>query len=386
MKVQHFKARIELLGINPFVFVPGKLLKEIFRQAGKDKGHILVRGYVNRKRFAAYIDIAASGAGCSDFGCLHRCTLVRACEYRFGFLLLTSTFIFIWARFQAGRTMKSPPLAVPARCAKLNRTMQTVLITGTTSGIGLTIANKLHANGYKVYGTSRNPDQYRDKVKFELLELDVTSGVSIQNCVASFLSRSATIDALINNAGIGVCGSAEETSKELANKQFQTNFWGTVDITKAFLPIMRQQRTGKIITIGSLAGLIGVPFQSYYSASKHALEGFYKSLRFELKPFNIHVSVIEPGFFKTNLNQALEYAEATISDYNSTRDNALKIFSNSIKNAPSPEPVAEIALKILRSKNPRFSYRVGRDAKLLPFLQFMFTSLFEWGAAKKFKT
>lgn len=160
--------------------------------------------------------------------------------------------------------------------------MQTVLITGATSGIGLKIANKLHANGYKVYGTSRNPDQYRDKVKFELLELDITSAVSIQNCVSTFSSKSAIIEALINNAGIGVCGSAEETSKELADKQFQTNFWGVVDLTKAFLPIMRPQRNGKIITIGSLAGLIGVPFQSYYSASKHALEGFFKSLRLEI--------------------------------------------------------------------------------------------------------
>ncbi|GLU57340.1 SDR family oxidoreductase [Dyadobacter frigoris] len=264
--------------------------------------------------------------------------------------------------------------------------MQTVLITGATSGIGLTIANKLHANGYKVYGTSRNPDQYQHKVKFKLLELDVTSRLSIENCVTAFLSKSATIDVLINNAGIGVCGSAEETSRELADKQFQTNFWGCVDVTKAFLPVMRQQRNGKIITIGSLAGLIGVPFQSYYSASKHALEGFYKSLRFELKTFDIHVSVIEPGFFKTNLNQAFEFAESTISDYDGTRKNALKSFSDSINNAPSPEPVADIALKILRSKKPGFSYRVGWDAKLLPFLQFMFTSLFEWGAARKFKT
>jgi NAD(P)-dependent dehydrogenase (short-subunit alcohol dehydrogenase family) len=263
--------------------------------------------------------------------------------------------------------------------------MQTVIITGATSGIGLTIANRLHNNGFKVYGTSRLPDKHTDKVDFELLPLDITSEASVQNFIALFLTKSTTIDVLINNAGIGICGSAEETSKELAEKQFQTNFWGAVYVTKAILPIMRQQRHGKIITIGSLAGLIGVPFQSYYAASKHALEGFFKSLRFELKSFNIQVSVIEPGFFKTNLHHAFEFAEPSINDYDHIRANALGVFSNSIENAPSPEPVADTVLKVLHSKTQRFSYRVGNDAKLLPFLQFAFNKLFEIGTAKKFK-
>jgi len=92
----------------------------------------------------------------------------------------------------------------------------------------LTIANKLHSSGFKVYGTSRTPDRHKDKVAFELLQLDITSETSIHNCIASFLSKSATIDVLINNAGIAIKGSAEETSKELADKQFQTNFWGAV--------------------------------------------------------------------------------------------------------------------------------------------------------------
>jgi short-subunit dehydrogenase len=263
--------------------------------------------------------------------------------------------------------------------------MQAVLITGATSGIGLCIANKLHDNGFKVFGTSRFPDRHQYKVKFELLPLDVTSATSVQECIASVLSKSATLDVLINNAGIGICGSAEETSTELSHKQFQTNFWGAVNMTKAVLPSMRQQKTGKIITIGSLAGLIGVPFQAYYAASKHAIEGFFKSLRFEVKSINIKVSVIEPGFFKTNLHEALEYAEPGISDYDDIRTGALAVFSKSINNAPSPNPIAETVLKILNSKNPRFSYRVGNEAKTLPFLQFTFYRLLELGTAKKFK-
>jgi NAD(P)-dependent dehydrogenase (short-subunit alcohol dehydrogenase family) len=263
--------------------------------------------------------------------------------------------------------------------------MKTVLITGATSGIGLCIANKLHNSGFRVFGTSRFPDKHQHKVAFELLLLDITSETSIQNCITSFLSKCSTLDALINNAGIGVCGSAEETSTELSSKQFQTNFWGAVNMTKSILPLMRHQKNGKIITIGSLAGLIGVPFQSYYAASKHALEGFFKSLRFEVKSFNIKVSVIEPGFFKTDLHNAFQYAEPCISDYDYIRNNALAVFSKSINNAPSPDPVAKTILKILNSKNPGFSYRVGRDAKVFPFLQFIFYKLFELGTAKKFK-
>lgn len=263
--------------------------------------------------------------------------------------------------------------------------MQTVLITGATSGIGLSIADKLVDNGYKVYGTSRFPEKHQYKVNFELLSLDITSETSVQNCLASFLTKSATLDVLINNAGIGICGSVEETSGELAYRQLEANFWGAVKVTKAVLPLMRQQRNGKIITIGSLAGLIGVPFQSYYAASKHALEGFFKSLRFEVKSFGIQVSVVEPGFFKSNLHEAFEYAEPAIRDYDEIRGNALAVISSSIENAPSPDPIAETVLKIIQAKNPKSSYRVGKDARILPFLQFMFSRLFEFGTAKKFK-
>lgn len=264
--------------------------------------------------------------------------------------------------------------------------MQTVLITGATSGIGLTIANQLHKSGFRVFGTSRSPDQHRANVPFELLALDITSEDSIRDCMRALSAKTTVIDALVNNAGIGINGSAEETSLALARKQFETNFWGAVNMTKAVLPLMRQQRSGKIITIGSLAGLIGVPFQSYYAGSKHALEGFFKSLRLEVKPFGISVSVVEPGFFKTNLAQAFEYADPSITDYDATRTKALAAFSRSINKAPTPEPVGKAVLKILRSKHPRFSYRVGTDAQTLPILQFLSYPFFEWGAARKFSS
>jgi NAD(P)-dependent dehydrogenase (short-subunit alcohol dehydrogenase family) len=128
-----------------------------------------------------------------------------------------------------------------------------------------------------------------------------------------------------------------------------------------------------------------MPFSSYYAASKHALRGFFKSLRLELKSFSIKVSVVEPGIFKTNLNQASENAEPSIADYDAIRDKALAVVSDSIDKAPTPEPIAEVVVKILRSDNPRFSYRVGTDTIFLPILQFMSNRLFEWGAARKFR-
>ena len=184
---------------------------------------------------------------------------------------------------------------------------------------------------------------------------------------------------LINNAGIGICGSAEETSIEQAYRQFETNFWGVVKMTKAVLPVMRKQRSGNIITIGSLAGLIGVPFQSYYSASKHALEGFFKSLKFETASFNIKISVVEPGFFKTNLHRVFEYAEPSVGEYDRMRANAIQFLQTSIDKAKTPEAVACKVLSIIKVKNPGYSYRVGNKTILAPWLQFLSYRLYEFG-------
>ncbi len=263
--------------------------------------------------------------------------------------------------------------------------MKTILVTGATSGIGLTIANLLQAEGYKVFGTSRTPEKFRNSLPFELLELDITAEESIKKCVDTLLSKTKTIDALINNAGIAICGSSEETALEQAYRQVETNFWGAVKMTRAILPIMRSQQSGNIITIGSLAGLIAVPYQSYYSAAKHALEGFFKSLRLEIRQFNIKISIIEPGFFKSNLHHSFEYAEISIPDYNKARENALRVFSKSIEHAKTPEPIARIVLRILNSENPRFGYRVGKNTRLAPFLQFVFNRLYEFGMRKTFQ-
>lgn len=263
--------------------------------------------------------------------------------------------------------------------------MRTVLVTGATSGIGLSIATLLHVNGFEVFGTSRNPGKNSQNLSFEVLELDITSDDSIKHCIEFLLRRTTTIDALINNAGIGICGSAEETTLEQAYRQVETNFWGAVKMTRAVLPVMRKQKSGSIITIGSMAGLIPVPFQSYYTAAKHALEGFFKTLRLEVGAFNVKISMIEPGFYRTNFHHAFEFARPSITDYDMIRDRTMKFFTDSIENSSEPEPVARAVLYILNSRAPRFSYRMGKNTKLAPLLQFFSYRLFEYGMRKTFK-
>jgi len=246
---------------------------------------------------------------------------------------------------------------------------QTVLITGASSGFGLLIANKLYENGYTVIGTSRNPGKYQSKLPFSLLQLDIDDDKSIQSFSGRLFSQISHLDILINNAGYLLTGLAEETPIELARQQFETNFWGTVKLTNALLPFFRKQRQGKIITTGSFLGLIGQPNVSYYSASKHALEGYFKSQRFELNQFNIKVSMIEPIYFKTNLGENAEVSHEEIPDYDTFRQKSDVYTNNEITNAPSPDPVLDTVLKIVNAKSPRFSYPIGKGTSLILMLQ-----------------
>jgi short-subunit dehydrogenase len=189
-----------------------------------------------------------------------------------------------------------------------------VLITGASSGFGKSAAALLAGRGYKVYGTSRKPQSGSDG-KVHTLALDVDSDTSVKSCVETLLGREGRIDVLVNNAGAALTGGAEETTIEEAKAHFETNFFGAVRMTKAVLPTMRKQKSGKIINISSIAAKIPVPFEGYYAAAKAALLAYSESLRQEVKSLNVHVSVIEPGFFKTNLTNQRKVAAEKIHDY-----------------------------------------------------------------------
>ena len=260
-------------------------------------------------------------------------------------------------------------LQFASKITKQYKMKQTILVTGASSGFGLLIANKLHQSGYHVIGTSRNPEKYQAKLPFKLLTLDIADDDSIESFGKELFSQVKQLDVLINNAGYLVTGLAEETSVELGRQQLETNFWGTVKLTNELLPHFRKNRNGKIITIGSIIGLISLPNVAYYSASKHALEGYFKALRFELNQFNIKVSMVEPMGFKTNIGNSATAANGNIKDYDGFRKKITAYTKDEFDNAAPPEPVIDKVLKMVNEREPKFNNPVGKGASMVLTLQ-----------------
>jgi NAD(P)-dependent dehydrogenase (short-subunit alcohol dehydrogenase family) len=261
---------------------------------------------------------------------------------------------------------------------------QAVLVTGASSGFGEATASLLAQRGYRVFGTGRAPDRNR-AWGYEMLPLDVRSDDSVRACVQGLMERTGRLDVLINNAGYELAGAVEETSISEARDQFETNFFGAARMVKAALPVMRKQKGGRILLVSSLAGLISVPFHGFYSASKHALEGYAEALRHEVKGFNISVSLIEPGFFRTNLARAARNSIETVSEYAGMRERALKAFVRAVQAGEDPGLVASLILTVVGSRSPRLRYRVGKDAKRLPRIKALVPeAAFEAGVRRNF--
>jgi short-subunit dehydrogenase len=259
-----------------------------------------------------------------------------------------------------------------------------VLITGASSGIGKVTASLLAGSGYRVFGTTRQPANDASS-EYEMLLLDVRSDESVGSRIRALLERAGRLDVLINNAGYELAGALEETSLAEAKEQFDTNFFGVVRIVKAVLPIMRSQRSGQIIMIGSLAGLVAVPFHGFYSASKYALEGYGEVLRHEVKGFNISVSIVEPGFMRTNLAISARSSADVIDDYSEMRERAKRMFEKFVKAGDDPGIVARVILSIMESHSPRLRYRVGKEAKRLPRIKAIVPqAAFEAGVRRNF--
>ena len=259
---------------------------------------------------------------------------------------------------------------------------QTILVTGASSGFGLLIASKLYQSGYHVIGTSRNPQQHQTTLPFKLLALDIADNGSIKSFGKELFSHIPRLDVLINNAGFLVTGLAEETSIELGRQQLETNFWGTIRFVNELLPHFRKNRSGKIITIGSILGLISLPNVAYYSASKHALEGYFKALRFELNQFNIKVSMVEPMGFKTNIGTSAVTAQGDIKDYDHFRQKITLFTKQEFDKAALPEPVISTILRIVKEEKPKHSYPVGKGASLILALQRLAYNVFEKSVLK----
>jgi short-subunit dehydrogenase len=263
---------------------------------------------------------------------------------------------------------------------------KTILITGASSGFGLLLANNLHQKGFNVIGTSRNPEKIQAIVPFNVLPLDITDENSIREFTKQLFETTDQLDVLVNNAGYMLTGLAEETTTEEAKLQFETNFWGTVNLTKALLPHFRKQRFGQIITVTSMMGLISLPLKPIYAASKHALEGFFKSLRFEVNQFNIKVSMIQPMWAKTNLGTNMISVIGNITDYSQFKEQTNKYIKNSMAEGDEPALIVNKIIQMINNKNPKFRNIVGKMAGMILFLNNYAYSIFEKAIHKSIKT
>ena len=235
-----------------------------------------------------------------------------------------------------------------------------VLITGGSSGIGKSIGEYLFDKGFIVYGTSRNPEKYETESQFKLITLDVTNVESINSCIDNVIKKEGRIDVLVNNAGVGITGPVEEIPEEEIKNNFETNFFGPVNVIKGVLPQMRKQRSGLIINITSIAGYMGLPYRGIYSASKGALELITEAFRMELKDFNINMTNLAPGDFATNIAAGRFHAPIKEnSPYKEKYSAVLHDIDEDVNKSNDPIVVAKKVYQIIQTKNPKIHYKSG---------------------------
>ena len=234
-----------------------------------------------------------------------------------------------------------------------------VLITGASSGIGKSIAVFLSEKGYKVYGTSRNPKNI-ENVSFNLIALDVLKVDTINSAIDLIIKKEGRLDVLVNNAGMGITGPIEDTPTDEMRAVFNTNVFGAIDVMKAVLPQMREQKSGIIINVTSIAGYMGLPFRGLYSATKGALEIITEATSMEVKPFGVRVVNVAPGDFATNIAAGRYHTPVfEKSAYKENYQKNLDLMDAHVNSGMNPLEMAKAVHKIINSKNPKIHYKVG---------------------------
>jgi len=253
-----------------------------------------------------------------------------------------------------------------------------VLITGASSGIGKQTALLLVHQGFIVYGAARRLEKMQDlkEAGVRLLQMDVTDDASMTRGVQEILNAEQRIDVLVNNAGYGSYGALEDVPMSEAKHQLDVNVFGLARLTQLVLPSMRSKKSGRIINISSIGGIIGEPHGSWYHASKFAVEGLSDSLRMELKQFGIDVVLIEPGGIKTEWNAIAREHLVTASGNSVYKDLAgkhLKMYERGGKFGSEPIVIAKVIAKAILAKRPRTRYAAAGGAKLILFARRILT-------------
>lgn len=254
-----------------------------------------------------------------------------------------------------------------------------ILITGASSGIGKACFDYLTSIGHVVYGTSRRADGSEP----QMLQVDVTIPSTLERAVEEILAREGVLGVLVNNAGISVVGAAEETKEEDARKQMETNFWGAANAVNAVVAHMRAQKSGHIINMSSLAGIFAIPYQTFYTASKHALEGYSEGLRMELRQFGIQVSLIEPGDFRTEISDNRKFSGAAsegLGDYHAHFTKTKTIITRDERAGDDVMKIAQLVQRIIQSPAPGLRYPIGKPMDLLAakIKKLIPQRIFEW--------
>jgi NAD(P)-dependent dehydrogenase (short-subunit alcohol dehydrogenase family) len=242
-------------------------------------------------------------------------------------------------------------------------TGRVALVTGASSGIGEAAAHELLGAGFTVYGTSRKAalGEERDGVLF--VTLDVTDDQSVAGAVREVLDRSGRIDVLVNNAGLGISGAAEESSIEQARALFDTNLFGAMRMTRAVLPHMREQGSGRIINISSVLGLVPAPFGALYAATKHAMEGYSESLDHELREHGVRVLLVEPAYTRTSFDANVIPADEPLPVYARRREVLDVLTAEAIKGGDEPSVVGEAVVAAATDSRPKLRYPAGPLAR-----------------------
>lgn len=266
---------------------------------------------------------------------------------------------------------------------------QVVLITGASSGLGQACAEHLATLGHRVYGTSRGADTEPTGGSPRLIRMDVRDDDSVHAAVELVLDREGRLDAVVNNAGVGLAGSVEDTTPDEAASLFETNLFGAHRVCRAVLPTLRRQGSGLVVNVSSLGGRVTVPFQGFYTASKFALESMTEALRMEAAPFGIRVTMIEPGDFRTDFTAHRTFARGSesTSAYGRRCREAVSVMEKDERSGADPAEVARLLARLIESDSLRPRYPVGGWAQRLVvgLKRFLPDTLFERAVARYYR-
>ena len=242
-------------------------------------------------------------------------------------------------------------------------TGRVALVTGASSGIGEAAARALLGAGFTVYGTSRRAAAGETRNGVAFLPLDVTDDESVAAAVRDVLDRSCRIDVLVNNAGFGVAGAAEESSIAQARAVFETNVFGSIRMTRAVLPHMREQGSGRIINVSSVLGFLPAPFMALYAATKHAIEGYSESLDHEVREHGVRVLLVEPAYTRTSFDTNAVAVDEPLPLYARRREAIDALIAASVKAGDEPSVVGETIVAAATDTRPKLRYPAGTLAR-----------------------